>query len=342
MTIRVAINGYGSIGRAILRVWHENLEQYKGIEIKAINDLGKIDINAHLTRYNSTYGQFSGTVSIINQNMVIGGTQIQMLSEPSPDRLPWKALGIDLVLECTGRFTTRSQAEKHLLAGAKKVLISAPAKDVDATIVYGVNHTVLNTNHQIISNGSCTTNCLATVVKPLHEKLKIIQGFMTTIHAYTNDQSLLDGYHTDPYRARSATQSIIPTQTGAASAIGLVIPELAGKLDGLAIRVPTPNVSLVDLSFRATHPIDVKGLSQLLKKAAIQSPNRVLVYNEEPLVSTDFNRHPASAIIAAREIRVIGDLIKVLAWYDNEWGFSNRMLDIAKTWFEGQSTHLNV
>lgn len=336
MAIRVAINGYGRIGRAILRALYEHATPLP-IQIVAINDLGNIDISAHLTRYDTTHGKFSANVSVENQTLVVNGDRIPMLSEPNPTQLPWQSLAVDLVYECTGRFTHRDQAAQHLTAGAKKVLISAVAKNVDATIVYGINHTQLNASHEIISNGSCTTNCLATIVKPLQETLGILQGLMTTIHAYTNDQSLLDVHHTDPYRARAAAQSMIPTHTGAAAAIGLVIPELAGKLDGLAIRVPTTNVSLVDLSFRAAQSTDAEAVNQILKTASENSLQKLLAYSYEPLVSVDFNHHPASAIIAARETRVIGDFVKVLAWYDNEWGFSNRMLDVAIAWFKDKS-----
>lgn len=326
---RIAINGYGRIGRNILRALCERADK-QNLEIVAINDLGRLDINAHLTRYDTTHGRFSGEVNVEDNHLVINGRRIEVFSERDPENLPWKKLNIDVVHECTGLFTTREKAQKHLNAGAKKVIISAPAgKDVDATIVYGVNHLSLKPSDQIISNASCTTNCLAPLVKPLHEKLGVIQGLMTTIHAYTNDQVLLDVHHSDMHRARSATQSMIPTKTGAAAAVGLVLPELAGKLDGLAIRVPTINVSLVDLTFRAARVTDVAEVNQILKHAANEKPLQgILNYNELPLVSIDYNHDPASSTVDATQTRVIGDLVKVLAWYDNEWGFSNRMLDL--------------
>ncbi|MDQ8039542.1 MAG: type I glyceraldehyde-3-phosphate dehydrogenase [Rickettsiella sp.] len=329
MTTRVAINGYGRIGRNIVRALFESPEKHN-IEIIAINDLGDININAYLTRHDTTHGKFSGTVIIENDHLVINGHKIKMLSERDPEKLPWKSLNIDVVHECTGFFTSREKATKHINAGAKKVIISAPAgKDVDATIVYGVNHTTLKATDIIISNASCTTNCLAPLVKPLHEKLGIVQGLMTTIHAYTNDQVLLDTHHSDMRRARSATQSMIPTKTGAASAVGLVLPELAGRLDGLAIRVPTINVSLVDLSFQAVRKTTIDEVNKILKEASEEKALKGLLnYSEEPLVSIDFNHNSASSTVDATQTRVIGDFIKVLAWYDNEWGFSNRMLDV--------------
>lgn len=329
MTTRIAINGYGRIGRNILRAFFENRKQH-AIEIVAINDLGNIDINAHLTRYDTTHGKFTGTVGIDNDDLIINGQRIKILSERDPENLPWKALNIDVVHECTGLFTSPEKARKHIKAGAKKVIISAPAgNEVDATVVYGVNHHVLKCSDTIISNASCTTNCLAPLAKALHEHLGIIQGLMTTIHAYTNDQVLIDTYHPDKYRARSATHSMIPAKTGAASALGLVLPELAGKLDGLAIRVPTLNVSLVDLSFQAKCTTTVKEVNDILKKASESTALKGLLnYNTEPLVSIDYNHNPASSIVDAPQTRVIGDFVKVLAWYDNEWGFSNRMLDV--------------
>lgn len=329
MTTRIAINGYGRIGRNILRALFEGPKQHD-IEIIAINDLGNIDINAHLTRYDTTHGKFPGSVTIDQDNLVVNGHSIKIISERDPEKLPWKALDIDVVHECTGLFTSPEKAAKHIKAGAKKVIISAPAgKGVDATIVYGVNHHTLKSSHIIISNASCTTNCLAPLAKTLHENLGIIQGLMTTIHAYTNDQVLIDTYHPDMYRARSATHSMIPAKTGAASALGLVLPELAGKLDGLAIRVPTINVSLVDLSFQAKRVTTAEEVNQILKKASETGPLKGLLnYSEEPLVSIDYNHNPASSIVDAAQTRVIGDFVKVLAWYDNEWGFSNRMLDV--------------
>ncbi|MES2141756.1 MAG: type I glyceraldehyde-3-phosphate dehydrogenase [Pseudomonadota bacterium] len=329
MKTRVAINGYGRIGRNIVRALFESSKKHD-IEIVAINDLGDININAHLTRYDTTHGKFPGTVAIEGDHLVINGQHIQMVSERDPEKLPWKDLNVDVVHECTGLFTTRDKASKHITAGAKKVIISAPAgKDIDATIVYGVNHHTLKANHTIISNASCTTNCLAPLAKPLHEKLGIKRGLMTTIHAYTNDQVLLDTHHSDMHRARSATQSMIPTKTGAAAALGLVLPELDGKLDGLAIRVPTINVSLVDLSFQAVRQTTVEEINKILKEASEETALKGLLnYSEEPLVSIDYNHNPASSTVDATQTRVLGDFIKVLAWYDNEWGFSNRMLDV--------------
>lgn len=329
MKTKIAINGYGRIGRNILRALFESPKKYN-IEIVAINDLANINMNAYLTRYDTTHGKFSGTVVVEGDHLIINNHPIKMISERDPEKLPWKTLKIDVVHECTGLFTSRDKASKHLTAGAKKVLISAPAgKDVDATIVYGVNNHILKADHKIISNASCTTNCLAPLVKPLHKKLGIVQGLMTTIHAYTNDQVLLDTQHSDMHRARSATSSMIPTKTGAASAVGLVLPELAGKLDGLAIRVPTINVSLVDLSFQAKRTTTIEELNQILKQASKEASLKgILNYCEEPLVSIDYNHNPASSTVDATQTRVIGDFAKVLAWYDNEWGFSNRMLDV--------------
>lgn len=328
MTTRVAINGYGRIGRNIVRALFESSKKHD-IEIVAINDLGDININAHLTRYDTTHGKFPGTVAIEGDHLVINNHRIKMVSERDPEKLPWKDLKIDVVHECTGLFTTRDKAAKHITAGAKKVIISAPGKDVDATIVYGVNHGTLKATHTIISNASCTTNCLAPLAKSLHEKLGIKRGLMTTIHAYTNDQVLLDTHHSDMHRARSATQSMIPTKTGAAAALGLVLPELDGKLDGLAIRVPTINVSLVDLSFQAERQTTVDEVNKILKSASEETTLKgLLYYSEEPLVSIDYNHNPASSTVDATQTRVLGDFIKVLAWYDNEWGFSNRMLDV--------------
>ncbi len=328
MTTRVAINGYGRIGRNILRALFESTKKHD-IEIVAINDLGDIKINAHLTRYDTTHGKFPGTVAIEGDHLVINNHRIKMVSERDPEKLPWKDLKIDVVHECTGLFTARDKATKHITAGAKKVIISAPGKDVDATIVYGVNHGTLKASHTIISNASCTTNCLAPLAKSLHEKLGIKRGLMTTIHAYTNDQVLLDTHHSDMHRARSATQSMIPTKTGAAAALGLVLPELDGKLDGLAIRVPTINVSLVDLSFQAERQTTVEEINKILKEASEETALKgILNYSEEPLVSIDYNHNPASSTVDATQTRVLGDFIKVLAWYDNEWGFSNRMLDV--------------
>ncbi len=328
MTIKVAINGYGRIGRNILRALYES-NRNREIQIVAINDLGNVQINAHLTRYDSTHGKFPGTVAVDGDSLVINGDRIRVVAERDPKKLPWRELGVDVVYECTGLFASRDKASAHLEAGAKKVIISAPAgNEVDATIVYGVNDRTLRASDTIISNASCTTNCLAPLVKPLHEKLGIVNGLMTTIHAYTNDQVLVDSYHSDLHRARSATHSIIPTKTGAASALGLVLPELAGKLDGYAMRVPTINVSVVDLTFRAKRDTTVSEVNQILHAAAEGDLKGILNYNDEPLVSIDFNHNPASSVFDATQTKVIGDLVKVLAWYDNEWGFSNRMLDV--------------
>lgn len=329
MTIKVAINGYGRIGRNILRALYET-KRNREIQIVAINDLGNVQVNAHLTRYDSTHGKFPGTVAVDGDNLIINGDRIRVVAERDPKKLPWGELGVDVVYECTGLFASRDKATAHLEAGAKKVIVSAPAgNEVDATIVYGVNHHTLQSSHKIISNASCTTNCLAPLVKPLHEKIGVVNGLMTTIHAYTNDQVLVDSYHTDLHRARSATQSIIPTKTGAASALGLVLPELAGKLDGYAMRVPTINVSVVDLTFRAKRETTVSEINQIIHAAAESELRGILAYNEEPLVSVDFNHNPASSVFDATQTKVIGDLVKVLAWYDNEWGFSNRMLDVS-------------
>ncbi len=328
MTIRVGINGYGRIGRNVLRALYE-AGRTNEIQIVAINDLGDAKTNAHLTRYDTAHGRFPGKVEVDGDFMLVNGDKIRVLAEKDPAKLPWGELKVDVVMECTGLFTTREKAGLHLKGGAKKVIISAPASDeVDATIVYGVNHKTLKASHQIISNASCTTNCLAPLVKPLQEKIGIESGLMTTIHAYTNDQVLTDVYHKDLRRARSATMSMIPTKTGAAAAVGLVLPELNGKLDGLAVRVPTINVSMVDLVFKAKRATDKKEVQAILKEAAQGELKGVLNYNEEPLVSIDFNHNPASSIVEASETKVIdGTLVKVMAWYDNEWGFSNRMLD---------------
>ncbi|MBI4695193.1 MAG: type I glyceraldehyde-3-phosphate dehydrogenase [Gammaproteobacteria bacterium] len=330
MTIRVGINGYGRIGRNVVRALYE-AGRTKDIQIVAVNDLGDAKTNAHLTRYDTAHGRFPGTIEVDGDSMVVNGDRIRVLSEKDPAKLPWGELEVDVVMESTGIFTSREKAGLHLQGGAKKVIISAPAKgDVDATIVYGVNHKSLKASHQIISNASCTTNCLAPLVKPLHEKIGLVAGLMTTIHAYTNDQVLTDVYHSDLRRARSATMSMIPTKTGAAAAVGLVLPDLNGKLDGLAVRVPTINVSLVDLTFTAKRATDKKEISAIMKEAADGELKGILEYNDAPLVSIDFNHNPASSIFEASETKVIGGtLVKVMAWYDNEWGFSNRMLDTA-------------
>ncbi len=332
MTIRVAINGFGRIGRNVLRALYESKRQ--DIKIVAVNDLADISINAHLLRYDSTHGKFAGDVKIEGKDLLVNNDLIRFSAERDPSKLPWGELDIDIVMECTGLFTTKEKAGQHLAAGAKKVIISAPGgKDVDATIVFGVNEKTLKETDTVISNASCTTNCLAPLVKPLQDGLGIERGLMTTIHAYTNDQVLVDAIHTDVRRARSATQSMIPTKTGAAAAVGLVLPELNGKLDGLAVRVPTLNVSLVDLTFTAKRDTTVEEVNALLKRASENELKGILIYNTEPLVSIDFNHNPASSIFDASETRVIGNLVKVMAWYDNEWGFSNRMLDVASVFF---------
>ena len=331
MTIRIAINGYGRIGRNILRAHYEK-KLHPALQIVAINDLGDVETNAHLTRYDTTHGKFPCEVTVEGNDLVVNGDKIRVVAERDPRQLPWKELAIDVVFECTGFFTSKEKAAMHLEAGAKKVIISAPATGVDATVVYGVNHEVLKASDTVISNASCTTNCLASFVKPLHEAIGVVSGLMNTIHAFTNDQSLLDVYHTDLRRARSATQSIIPAKTGAASAVGLVLPELNGKLDGFAMRVPTINVSVVDLTFEAKRNTTVSEVNEVICKAANGPMKGVLSFNEAPLVSIDFNHNASSAIFDTVGTKVIGNLVKVLAWYDNEWGFSNRMLDVAAFW----------
>lgn len=332
MTIKIGINGYGRIGRNILRAYYESKLHTEAMQIVAINDLGDAQTMAHLTQYDSTHGRFAGVVEVKDNDIIVNGDHIQVLSERDPSRLPWGELGVDVVLESTGLFANKTKAAAHIEAGARKVVISAPAgQDIDATIVYGVNHQILNANHTIISNASCTTNCLAPVAKVLHEYIGIESGVMNTVHAYTNDQVLTDVYHSDLRRARSATTSMIPTKTGAATAIGLVLPELDGKLDGYAVRVPTINVSLIDLSFWATRETSVTEINSLMKEAANTMVGGVLQYNDIHLVSTDFNHNPASSIYDAGLCKVInGKLVKVVAWYDNEWGFSNRMLDTTR------------
>jgi len=327
MTIRVAINGYGRIGRNVLRAHYEGGKKHD-IQIVAINDLGDPKTNAHLTQYDTAHGRFPGTVSVDGDYMVVNGDKSKVLANRNPAELPWGELGVDVVLECTGFFTSKEKASAHLKGGAKKVIISAPGgKDVDATVVYGVNHGVLKSTDTVISNASCTTNCLAPLVKPLNDAIGLETGLMTTIHAYTNDQVLTDVYHEDLRRARSATMSMIPTKTGAAAAVGLVLPELNGKLDGYAVRVPTINVSMVDLSFIAKRDTTVEEVNSILKAAAEGPLKGVLEYNEAPLVSIDFNHNPASSAFDATLTKVSGKLVKVSSWYDNEWGFSNRMLD---------------
>ena len=327
MTIRVAINGYGRIGRNVLRALYEANRQ-KEIQIVALNDLGDAQTNAHLTRYDTAHGRFRGEVQVDGDSMIVNGDRIKVLAVRNPAELPWGSLGVDVVMECTGLFTSKEKAGAHLKGGAKKVIISAPGgADVDATIVYGVNHTALKASHTVISNASCTTNCLAPVAKVMHEKIGLVNGLMTTVHAYTNDQVLTDVYHEDLRRARSATQSMIPTKTGAAAAVGLVLPELNGKLDGFAIRVPTINVSIVDLSFIAARKTSVDEVNALMKAAAEGELKGVLGYNKAPLVSIDFNHTTESSVFDASLTKVSGNLVKCLAWYDNEWGYSNRMLD---------------
>ena len=328
MTIKVAINGYGRIGRNVLRAHYESGKK-NDIQIVAINDLGNAESNAHLTRYDTAHGKFPGTVVVEGDNMIVNGDKIRVFAQRNPADIPWGELGVDVVLECTGFFTTKEKASAHIKGGAKKVIISAPGgKDVDATVVFGVNQSVLKSSDTVISNASCTTNCLAPLVKPLNDKIGLVNGLMTTVHAYTNDQVLTDVMHEDLRRARSATQSMIPTKTGAAAAVGLVLPELNGKLDGYAIRVPTINVSIVDLSFIAARDTTVDEINAFMKAAADAGPLKgILTYNTEPLVSVDFNHNPASSNFDATLTKVSGRLVKVSSWYDNEWGFSNRMLD---------------
>ena len=328
MAVKIAINGYGRIGRNILKALFES-HRTNELEIVAINDLGDAESNAYLTQYDSAHGTFPFAVEAKDDTLMIDGKKIKVFAERDPEQLPWADLGVEAVLECTGFFRTKELAGKHLTAGAKKVIISAPAgSEVDATIVYGVNHNILSKDDQIISNASCTTNCLAPLVKPIHEAIGLESGIMTTIHAYTNDQVLTDVLHKDLRRARSATQSMIPTKTGAASAVGLVLPELQGKLDGFSIRVPTINVSLVDLSFVASKPTSVEEVNSVVKAASDGNLKGVLDYSDGPLVSIDFNHNPASSNFDATLTKVQeGTLVKVCSWYDNEWGFSNRMLD---------------
>ncbi|MGE6606704.1 type I glyceraldehyde-3-phosphate dehydrogenase [Halomonas sp. NPDC076908] len=326
MIIRVAINGFGRIGRNVLRALYENSYRDR-IQVVAINDLGDPSLNSHLLRHDTVHGHFPFKVEHDAESITVDGDRIAISSERDPAQLPWASMNIDLVMECTGLFTKREAAAKHISAGAKRVLISAPSPDADATIVYGVNDDVLTAEHTVVSNASCTTNCLAPVAKALNDAVGIENGLMTTVHAYTNDQNLSDVYHSDPYRARSATHSMIPTKTGAAAAVGLVLPELAGKFDGLAVRVPVINVSLVDLTFTAGRDTSKEEINAIVEKAAANSP--VLAVNAEPLVSIDFNHDANSSTFDANHTRVNGRLVKIMAWYDNEWGFSNRMLDTA-------------
>jgi len=328
MAIKIGINGYGRIGRNILRAIHESGRAGE-FDVVALNDLGDANTNAHLTRYDTAHGKFPGTVEVDGGDIIVNGDRIKVFAERDPAKLPWGELGVDVVFECTGFFRTRETAGKHIEAGAKKVVISAPGGDgIDGTFVYGVNHDTLTADHNIISNASCTTNCLAPLVKPIHEAIGLKHGIMTTIHAYTNDQVLTDVYHSDLRRARSATMSQIPTSTGAAKAVGLVLPELNGKLDGFSMRVPTINVSAVDLTFVANRETSVEEIHEVIRAASEGPLKGILDYNDEPLVSIDFNHNPASSTYDAGLTKVIdGTLVKVCSWYDNEWGFSNRMLD---------------
>jgi glyceraldehyde 3-phosphate dehydrogenase len=331
MTLRVAINGYGRIGRMVLRALYEEPKK-RDIQVVAINAMGDIDVNAHLTQYDSAHGRFPGEVRIQDGEMIVNGDRIKMFSTRNPEETPWGELGVDLVLECSGKFTSKEKALAHIRQGAKKVLISAPGEaDVDATVVYGVNHQILKSTDIVVSNASCTTNCLAPLVKPILKNVGIDSGLMTTIHAFTNDQVLTDVYHSDMRRARSAIHSMIPTKTGAAKAIGLVLPELAGKFDGLAIRVPLINVSVVDLTFVATRATTVDELNEIISGASKTELSGILGFNADPLVSVDFNHDPRPSIYDATQTRVSkdGKLVKVMAWYDNEWGYSVQMLNVA-------------
>jgi glyceraldehyde 3-phosphate dehydrogenase len=333
MTIRVAINGFGRIGRNILRAKYES-DKYQDIQIVAINDLGDSNINAHLLIHDTVHGKFNTPVEVREDKIIIDNAdEILVTSERDPNNLPWEKLRVDVVYECTGIFVSKDKAGGHIKAGAKKVIISAPGKEVDNTVVYGVNHNTLTDQHEVISNASCTTNCLATVIKNIHKNLDITNGLMTTIHAYTNDQVLTDVYHTDLRRARSATQSMIPTKTGAAAAVGLVMPDLNGKLDGFAIRVPTTNVSLVDLCFNTSKSTSVDELNNLVLESSKTDMKDIVGYNNLPLVSVDFNHSSYSSVFDESLTRVSeGKLYKICAWYDNEWGFSNRMLDVTMHW----------
>jgi glyceraldehyde 3-phosphate dehydrogenase len=328
MTVRVSINGFGRIGRNILRAIAESGRT--DIEVVAINDLAPVETNAHLLRYDSVHGRFPGTVTVKGDSISLGNGVIKVTAIKDPTTLPWKDLGVDIALECTGIFTAKEKAKMHLDAGAKRVLVSAPADGADLTVVYGVNHDKLTKEHKVVSNASCTTNCLAPVAKVLNDAIGIDKGFMTTIHSYTNDQPSLDQVHKDLYRARAAALSMIPTSTGAAKAVGLVLPELNGKLDGVAIRVPTPNVSVVDFKFVARKATSKDEINGAIKRAAEQQLKGVLGYTEEPNVSIDFNHDPHSSVFHMDQTKVLdGTLVRVMSWYDNEWGFSNRMADTA-------------
>jgi glyceraldehyde 3-phosphate dehydrogenase len=333
MAIKVGINGYGRIGRNVLRALYES-KRTNEIQIVAVNDLADSKTNAHLTQYDTAHGKFPGTVGTDGDSIVVNGDRIKVFAERDPAKIPWAAVGADFVLECTGFFTTKADASKHIAGGAKKVVISAPGgKDVDATIVYGVNHNTLKASQTVISNASCTTNCLAPLAKVLNDKIGIASGLMTTIHAYTNDQRLTDVFHEDIRRARSATMSMIPTKTGAAAAVGLVLPELKGKFDGFAVRIPTINVSLVDLTFTPKRATTIEEINAMMKEAANGALKGILAYTEAPLVSIDYNHDAHSSTYDATMTRIIeGNLVKVCAWYDNEWGFSNRMLDTTVAW----------
>jgi len=328
MTVKVAINGFGRIGRLVLRAIIES--KRKDISVVAINDLGSVEANAHLLSYDSVHGKLNSEVKVTQEGINTEHGSIKVFSERNPENLPWKDLDIDVALECTGLFTKKDDASKHLTAGAKKVLISAPGNGVDYTVVYGVNDAGLKDEHKVVSNASCTTNCLAPVAKILNDLVGIESGFMTTVHAFTGDQPVLDTLHSDLRRGRAASTSMIPTSTGAAKAVGLVLPELLGKLDGTAIRVPTVNVSMVDLTFYSERPTSVEEINNALKEASLGSMAEVLTYNTEPLVSIDFNHNPASSNFDATQTQVVKEnLVRILSWYDNEWGFSNRMADIA-------------
>jgi glyceraldehyde 3-phosphate dehydrogenase len=328
LTVRVAINGFGRIGRLVLRAAAE--AGRNDVQVIGVNDLGSVEANAHLLRYDSVHGRYPKDVSVNGDSINVGSGPIKVTAERDPAQLPWGELGVDVVLECTGIFTKRADAAKHIAAGARKVLISAPSGDADQTVVYGVNHDMLKAGHEVVSNASCTTNCLAPVAKVINDAIGIERGFMTTVHAYTGDQPVLDTLHKDLHRARAAASSMIPTSTGAARAVGLVLPELAGKLDGTAIRVPTPNVSLVDLTFTAARNTSVEEINGTVSAAAAGPLSGVLATNDEPLVSIDFNHSPASSTFDLGQTQVVeGRFIRVLSWYDNEWGFSNRMSDVA-------------
>ncbi|WP_028241397.1 type I glyceraldehyde-3-phosphate dehydrogenase [Stutzerimonas azotifigens] len=332
--LRIALNGYGRIGRAVLRALFER-ELESRIHVEAINDLSENATLAHLTRFDSTFGRFAGQIDVHDDVMQIRGQSIRLLAEKEPAQLPWKSMGVDLVFECTGRFKKRKDIDQHLAAGAPRVLASHPLDGADLTVVYGVNHHLLDARQQVVSNASCTTNCLAPLAKVLHQTIGIRQGLVNTVHSYTNDQNLLDKTHRDLYRARAAALSMIPSTTGAAKAIGLVLPELAGRLDGLAVRVPTPNVSVVDLTFTAEQPpASAEVVNTALREGARQFPLGVMECNELPLVSSDFNGYPVSCVADLNHTRVQGELVKVLAWYDNEWAFANRMIDVALAWAE--------